>query len=75
MASKSWSCAGCTNTVDMITPQGDVATYCRQIVENGGLKTKWAGDYVYCTAYTTDEKRRIRNIQMYLNAAEERQEG
>ena len=71
MASSSWSCKGCTNTVDMITPENEVRTYCREAVEKGRIPTRWRGDHVYCTAYTTDPRARIKNIRMDFIASEE----
>ena len=52
---KSWSCKGCTNICHIVI-DGKIETYCRSVIEKGGNRKQWFGDYLACLDYTTDEK-------------------
>ena len=53
MSLKSWECGKCT----WIGPRpGYDGMYCLAAVKNGGIRTEWDGDYVYCLDQTFEPK-------------------
>ena len=62
---RSWSCKGCTNICYRLI-NGEVATYCRPVLE-GRQKIKWVTDeYVDCLNKTTDPKATDDVIRMFI---------
>lgn len=65
MTLKSYSCKGCTNLTDMITPWGDVGQYCGTGWQKKPKGKKWMGDELVCLDYTAEPSRQM-EIPMWL---------
>ena len=56
MALKSWTCKGCIQTEMRITPEGEIAEYCKFTDDNGhSNRTEWQGDMLVCLDKKTRE--------------------
>lgn len=54
MSLHSWTCEGCTNVCYRLI-RGEVAEYCRPVIERGFLRTRWVTDeFIDCLDKTTD---------------------
>jgi len=69
MALRSWDCKGCTRICYIMQQSGEIGEYCRYAVEHGRIPTRWKGDYVYCTKYSTDPKHTDKNIRMFVRSS------
>lgn len=51
---RSWSCKGCTNICYRLI-DGEVAEYCRPVIEKGNNRREWVTDtFIDCLDKTTD---------------------
>lgn len=66
MKASSWECKGCTNICHLLF-DGEVFTYCKPMVFDGGNRTEWHGNHVSCLDYTTDPKKH--DVQVRLHPA------
>ena len=65
MSVKSWTCKGCTNYCFRMIPGGEVAKYCRPLME-GRHRTKWiTDDFIDCLDKTTDPAATENEIKMH----------
>ena len=51
----SWNCHGCTNVCYRLCPDGEVAEFCRPVMETGTHNTEWTTlDHIECLDKTDD---------------------
>lgn len=54
---KSWNCKGCVNTEMRITPQGDIAEYCKFYKNGKTARHEWVTeDFIDCLDKRTNDE-------------------
>lgn len=62
----SWNCHGCTNVCYRLCPDGEVAEFCRPVMETGSHRTEWTTpDHVDCLDKTDDPSATDNEVKIY----------
>lgn len=62
----SWNCHGCTNVCYRLCPDGEVAEFCRPVMETGTHRTEWTTpDHIECLDKTDDPNATDNEVKVY----------